>query len=477
MALTKQHSDRAWPSQTIVLGVLALLAALLVSLFALAPRAEAYVYWTNSNASGAGSIGIGRADLDGTGVRSRFIPLSSPSAYLSDLALDAKHVYWAAACVGAPCTSGAIGRANLDGTGVDPTFIGGIDPDPTGVVVDGEHVYWTWSECDAGCSIPELQTAAGAIGRANLDGTGVDQSFVGINPPGGGAPSGDLAVDAQHIYWTGSFCEGVCSGETLDDRVVHAIGRANLDGTGVDRSFIITGSLPGLGEVIGVDGTDLALDAEHLYWTGRVFSPACCGTTLGRANLDGSGVDQGFIDGPCCFYSPAWSGVAVDDAHIYWVQGQRDQPTRSIVRANLDGTGVDPTFIPPSGDSDFQPGVVALDALTVTKAEGRASAVRTQRQTGKKIVVRVRVKAKEELTARAKGKVKVNPAYKLRPEAVEVARGDARRLRLKPKKAQAKKIARALKRGETAKAKLTVKLTDQAGNTESERLRVRLKRR
>jgi hypothetical protein len=47
---------------------------------------------------------------------------------------------------------------------------------------------------------------------------------------------------------------------------------------------------------------------------------------------------------------------------------------------------------------------------------------------------------------------------------------------LPPKKAQAKRIATALKRGEKAKAKVTVKLTDLAGNTETAKLRVRLKR-
>ena len=39
----------------------------------------------------------------------------------------------------------------------------------------------------------------------------------------------------------------------------------------------------------------------------------------------------------------------------------------------------------------------------------------------------------------------------------------------------ARKIAAALKRGEKAKAKVTVKLTDPAGNRETEKLRVRLK--
>ena len=73
--------------------------------------------------------------------------------------------------------------------------------------------------------------------------------------------------------------------------------------------------------------------------------------------------------------------------------------------------------------------------------------------------------------------MEINPTYKLRPKTMKVAKGRAKILKLKPKnKAQAKKIAAALKRGEKATAKVKVKLTDRAGNTETEKLRVRLKR-
>lgn len=43
-------------------ALLALLAALSISVLALAPRADAYVYWTSRSGD------IGRANLDGTGV-------------------------------------------------------------------------------------------------------------------------------------------------------------------------------------------------------------------------------------------------------------------------------------------------------------------------------------------------------------------------------------------------------------------------
>ena len=110
-------------------------------------------------------------------------------------------------------------------------------------------------------------------------------------------------------------------------------------------------------------------------------------------------------------------------------------------------------------------------------ASGKASVAKAQRQHGKKIVVKVKVKAKERLTAKASGKIKVKPTYKLKPKKVQVAGGKTKTLKLKPKKeGQAKRIAAALKQGEKATAKLTVKLTDHAGNSETEKLSVRLKR-
>ena len=58
-----------------------------------------------------------------------------------------------------------------------------------------------------------------AVGRANLDGTGVNQSSIAP----AGSPQG-VAVDGQHVYWTNFF--------------TNSIGRANLDGSGVNQSFI-----------------------------------------------------------------------------------------------------------------------------------------------------------------------------------------------------------------------------------------------
>src|ERR1700722_12214145 len=101
--------------------------------------------------------------------------------------------YWANARLS------AIGVADLDGSGVNQSFITGAGF-PSGVAVDGEHIYWA-------------NFGSGTIGVANVDGNGVNQSFI----TGASEPYG-LAVDGQHIYWA-NFGSGT-------------IGVANLDGSG-----------------------------------------------------------------------------------------------------------------------------------------------------------------------------------------------------------------------------------------------------
>src|SRR5207302_1831649 len=103
-------------------------------------------------------------------------------------------------------------------------------------------------------------TKAGAIGRANLDGSAINEGLVRT------ANAHGVAVDGQHIYWTANGFPGV--------------GRANLDGTGVNQDFIFT-------LTTAVD--DLVVDAQHIYWS-TLFDG------IGRANLDGTGIQENFIN-------------------------------------------------------------------------------------------------------------------------------------------------------------------------------------
>ena len=190
-------------------------------------------------------------------------------------------MYWANA------RSDAIGRANLDGTGVDQSFITGASG-PNGVAVNDSHVYWA-------------NDIAGTIGRANLDGTGVNQSFI----TGLGFPLG-VAVSGQYIYWA----DGT------------GVGRANLDGTGANPSFITGANY----------AYAVAVDGQHIYWADQ------SGFTIGVANLDGTGVNDSFINA-----GVFPSGVAVDGQHIYWTGN--NGLSSSVGVANLDGTGVNQSFI------------------------------------------------------------------------------------------------------------------------------------
>jgi virginiamycin B lyase len=199
------------------------------------------------------------------------------------------YVYWANNAIG----SDSIGRANNDGSAVDQDFITGAD-NPAGVAVDAGHVYW-----------PNLVAngSGTTVGRANIDGSGADQDFIT-----GAAGPNAIAVDGAHVYWSNV------------DVASQSIGRANLDGSAADQSFI-TGQVP----------SGVAVDADHVYWTNFGSD------SIGRADLDGSDVDQSFITG---LDNPI--GVAVDAVHIYWADtGAVD----AIGRADLDGTDAVQSFV------------------------------------------------------------------------------------------------------------------------------------
>jgi virginiamycin B lyase len=199
------------------------------------------------------------------------------------------YVYWTEP------TAGAIGRANVDGTRVDNRFIRGASS-PVWLALDNAHIYWT-------------NSASGTIGRANLDGTGVNQRFItGANHPIG------VAVEGAHIYWTNSTSGG------------GSIGRASLDGTGVNQRFITGANHP-----IGV-----AVHGAYIYWTDAYTS-----ATIGRASLNGTGVNNDFIAG-----ASIPEGVVVEGAHIYWA----NNGVGSIGRASLDGSHVAQSFIAPASD-------------------------------------------------------------------------------------------------------------------------------
>jgi alpha-tubulin suppressor-like RCC1 family protein len=222
------------------------------------------------------------------------------------------YIYWTSS----DTRDGPIGRANLDGTGVDHRFITGTHHTTFGIAVDGTHIYWP--------------SGAGGIGRANLDGTDLESPFTTDI-----IHAGPIAVAGPYIYF----------GQSSD------FGRVNLDGTG-ETFFPTSGEEDSGGEqnLVGI-----AVDGAHIYW-------ADPGGNIGRANLDGTGVNTRFIrtDGTPFV-------VAVDREHVYWTDVS---PTSTIARANLDGTGVNRRFIPARN-----PIGLALDAEHVYWANGRGGTI------------------------------------------------------------------------------------------------------
>lgn len=290
-----------------------LVRALLVSSLALlagtvpstVPRAEAAVYWGSGGFVGAANLD-GSVFVDGVPYRTSNVPeignicglavsngnlywadsyrgtigrmelptnptgyadfvserVSIDEAFISGLvspcgvAVDGGHIYWTS------IENRTIGRANLDGSDPDRTFISGVSS-PCGVAVDGGHIYWG-------------SFLGNSIGRANLDGNAVEEAFVAGAE---GHPCG-VAVDGEHLYWSN------WGGST--------IGRAGIDGGSPENDFIA-----GLENPCGV-----AVDGSHVYWTNwNARDP------VGRANLDGSAVDKSLVTTE--FYL-ASCGVALD---------------------------------------------------------------------------------------------------------------------------------------------------------------------
>jgi hypothetical protein len=239
-------------------------------------------------------------------------------------------------------TADTIGRANLDGSGVDPTFITGKNGEHIAqLALAGSHIYWVHGT-----------SRRNNIARADLEGSEIEQRLV---PHTGLITS--IAANSSHIYWSWLIPLRPIRG---------LIGRANLDGTEANPA-----ALPGDG------GGQLAADDTRLYWgsgghndIGRVDldgthyharlvpnvinpGPAVAGGyiywragdvdpstwSIGRANLDGSDARRHFITKGVTY--PL--GVAADASHIYWTNGEVGKNT--IGRADLDGGHIEPRFI------------------------------------------------------------------------------------------------------------------------------------
>ncbi len=262
------------------------------------------------------------SSADGRGVNPTLLSLTAGA---SAIAVDASHIYWV------DPIEDRIGRADLDGQNADPAFITGAD-NPHGIAVgvgaDSGHLYWTNRDDDG--------DGNGTIGRADVSTAGcapaappcdVDQAFIS----GASSPRG-IDASSTNLYWTNQ-------GSTP------AIGRADVGGGSVEQSFI--GGTPGEGVDLAVDPAhnhifvalgesrfiacrklddggiaadcgnelgflpvrdagEIAVDAGHLYWTNSKNN------SVARSDLDGDSEEASFA------VAPSPSGIAVDGSRVYW---------------------------------------------------------------------------------------------------------------------------------------------------------------
>ena len=262
------------------------IAATALGLLAVAPGADAYIYWTNKETSK-----VARVFNDGLEPNQAFTgPATATNATKTfGIAVDDTYIYWTAQ------NGHTINRSKLDGSQIEAPFIN-LTPGvaPSAVAVDGSYIYWT-------------DPLGDRIGRANLNGTGVVETFISTSPR---EPIG-IAVDSAHIYWT--------------TPVPSTIARADVNGSNVEPDFV-TGLISPYG---------LAVDSNYIYWGNNYLGGNYAGS-IGRVGKDGTTEkNTSWITG-----TSYTSGVAVDSSYVYWV----NENWGNIGRANLNGTGATQFF-------------------------------------------------------------------------------------------------------------------------------------
>ena len=342
--------------------------------------------------------------------------------------------------------------------------VGGVDGlnGAHGVAVspDGRHVY-----------VASISDALVAFTRNPTTGT---LNFVEAEKDGVGGANGldgargvTLSDDGKHVYVASSEDDAVAAfsrdGVTGELDLLEVERPLEAAGPVLDGAFALSTSpddrnlyvAPGIGAFTREPDTTAP---ETAIDSGAAGNTSDATPTFGFSSND-PGFTAGFgcrVDGGPFFAcsSPETIGPLGDGPHNFEVRA-----------------------VDTAGNADPSSALRGFNVTPDTSLDGSAAAKGKQEQKGKKIVVEAKVTAGEDLDAEASGKVKLGKkAYKLKPLSKSVSSGKKKTLKLKPKKSKdAKKIAKALKQGKGAEAKLTVRLTDEAGNKKRTKLKVKLK--
>jgi hypothetical protein len=371
-----------------------LLTALMTLSLALAARADALIYFPNNDR-------ILRAALNGAGAH----PFISGADHPCGLAANSTHIFWVNRGNPNAVTTSHIGRARLDGTQVNQQFIPNVGTEACGVAVNGTHIFWgTGTET--------------SVGRANLSGTGKDVTFIG----GQGSDICGVAVNSTYIF-------------------------AALNTAGTIRRYPLGGggatTLGGASIPCGV-----AANATHIYWANRGSG------YIGRAQENLLMANNSFIDTD--FGSPC--GPAVNGTHVFWTDSV------GVGRANLDGSGVNLEFVKdplavPGTPSTYTDCGVAVDSLPVPANTFKLGKVKLNKKKGIAILT-VPTSWPGRVTAAGKGVRKVS------------RRAGVGRVKLRIR-AKGRKLRRLNRAG---RVRVRVKVTHRpaGGKATSKRKRIRL---
>lgn len=310
----------------------------------------------------------------------------------------------------------------------------GVDAALTG----HDHSYQRWQRLDgAGNPDPDgiMQFVVGSGGHGMQSFAGADPRVAaGIDTPGN---EGSLRADLNPAG--AEFAFVTKDGNVLDSKPLAC------SGAGPDTSAPTTPT-----QLAGAAASGTQVD---LSWGSAQDDVAVVGYTIYR---DGAAV--GTVEAPTTSYSD--QALDPNTTYDYQVDAYdaagNHSPRTAVEQVSTPGPS-------PAADKELSASVTAKKA---------------QKQKGKEIVVKVKVKAKEDVDAEANGKVKVKKkSYRLKPAFKSVGSGKNKNLKLKLNQSKdARKIAKYLKKGKKATAKLGVELSDGAGNEKTERLTVKLKR-
>lgn len=336
------------------------------------------------------------------------------------------------------------------------------------VVVDGSDratVTWVGSEEGSGSRIRSV--------RLRSDGSA--EAVQTLSDPAERVGTPELVVDGADratVVWYSGAVDDPFGNE-------NSVRSVRLGADGVPQAIqTVSGSPENLFPKIVIDGSDRAT----IVWEHRERNPFSESIQAVRAEI--TFPETTITAGPA---GPA------DDAtpSFAFVSDQQESTFECSLDAGLFTPCASPEILSGLADGSHSFAVRAIDAesdVDPTPAErsftlargvdGSADADTSQPQRGNRVVIEVRVAAGEDLLARAAGEVEVgSDDFELRPNTKRVRAGKSRRLQLRlRRRADARTVVAALKRGRAAIGRIRVRLSDETGNMQTENLSVRLDR-